>query len=66
VLVLLIRRVYDVCRIYAIEMTSNGMYNTKFHDDWFRNSSNIKHATSTTWEAIVSVLLMRRIYELRH
>jgi hypothetical protein len=33
--------------VYAIEVTSNGMAHTKFHDDRFRNSSNIKDITST-------------------
>jgi hypothetical protein len=38
---------------------------TKFHDDGFRNSSNINGINSTIWEAIVLVLLMRWIYDVR-
>jgi hypothetical protein len=38
----------------------------KFHDDWFRNSSNIKGITSTIWEAALLILLMRGIYDVRH
>jgi hypothetical protein len=34
-------------------VTSDGMTHTKFHDDRFRNLSNIKDITSTVWEAIV-------------
>jgi hypothetical protein len=37
---------------------------TKFHDDLFRNSSNIKGITLIL-EAVVSVLLIERINELR-
>jgi hypothetical protein len=33
--------------VYAIEVTSDGMTHTKFHDDRFRNLSNIKDITST-------------------
>jgi hypothetical protein len=32
---------------YAVEMTSAGMTHTKFHDDRFRNSSNIEGVIST-------------------
>jgi hypothetical protein len=39
---------------------------TKFHDDRFRYSSNIKGITSTVLEAVVLVLLMRGIYDLLH
>jgi hypothetical protein len=46
--------------MYAVEMTLDGMTNTKFGDQ-FRNSSNIKDITSTVWEAIVLALLLRRI-----
>jgi hypothetical protein len=38
---------------------------TKFHDDWFRHSSNVKLITSVVWEAALLVLLMGRIYEVR-
>jgi hypothetical protein len=47
--------------MYAIEMTSDGMTHTKFHDDQFENSSNIKGITSTIWEAVVLVLQVRGI-----
>jgi hypothetical protein len=39
---------------------------TKSHDDQFKHSSNVKGITSTIWEAIVLVLLMRGIYDVRH
>jgi uncharacterized membrane protein len=39
---------------------------TKFQDDRFRNSSNIKGITSTIWDAVDLMLLMRDIYDLRH
>jgi hypothetical protein len=39
---------------------------TKSHDDRFKHSSNIKNITSTVWEDMVLVLLMREIYDLRH
>jgi hypothetical protein len=38
---------------------------TKFHDDRFRHSSNIKGITLTFWEPIVLVLPMRGIYDVR-
>jgi hypothetical protein len=37
---------------------------TKFHDDRFGHSSNVKGITSTIWEAAVLVLLMERMYEI--
>jgi hypothetical protein len=37
---------------------------TKYHDDWFKHSSNINAITSTIWEATVLVLLMRGIYDV--
>jgi hypothetical protein len=38
---------------------------TKFHDDRLRNSSNNKGSiTSTTWEAVVLVILMRVISQI--
>jgi hypothetical protein len=39
---------------------------TKFHIDQSRHSSNIKSITWTVWEAIVLVLLMRGIHDVRH
>jgi hypothetical protein len=36
---------------------------TKFHEDWFRHSSNIKVITSTIQKAVALVLLRRRIYD---
>jgi hypothetical protein len=33
---------------YIVEMASDGMINSKFHDDRFRKTSNIKGITSTT------------------
>jgi hypothetical protein len=45
---------------YAIEMTSERYIHIKFHDNRFRNSSNIK-GISTIWEAVVLVLLMTGI-----
>jgi hypothetical protein len=38
----------------------------KSHDDWFRNSSNIKGNSSAFWEAIVLVLQTRSIYDVCH
>jgi hypothetical protein len=38
---------------------------TKFHDDWFRNPNNIKGITSTAWEAVMLVLLLRGISYVR-
>jgi hypothetical protein len=37
---------------------------TKFHEDWFRNSGNIKVITSAICETAVLVLLMGRIYDI--
>jgi hypothetical protein len=48
----------------TIEMASDG--HTKFHEDWLGHSSNIKSITSTVWEAIVLVLLLRGTYDARH
>jgi hypothetical protein len=39
---------------------------TKFHEDWFGHSGNIKVIASTIWEAAVLVLLMGAIYEVRY
>jgi hypothetical protein len=39
---------------------------TESHDDQFRHSSNIEGITSTVWEAVVLVLLVRGIYNVRH
>jgi hypothetical protein len=47
--------------MYAVEMTSDGMTHTKFHDDRFRNSDNIKGIASKTCEAVVLVLLIKGI-----
>jgi hypothetical protein len=38
---------------------------TKFHDDRFGNSSNIKGITSTMSKAIMLMLLIEGIYEIR-
>jgi hypothetical protein len=32
--------------ICSVEMISDGMTHTRFHDDWFRHSSNINGNTS--------------------
>jgi hypothetical protein len=37
---------------------------TKFHQNWFRHSGNIKVIISTIWEAAVLVLLMGRICDV--
>jgi hypothetical protein len=65
VLVLLMGRIYDVhvrrwdgLRRYDIQ--------TKFHDNWFRHSSDIKGITSAIWEAAVLALLIRGINYIRH
>jgi hypothetical protein len=48
--------------IYAFEIISDGMtFYTKCQDNWFRNSSNMEGITSTIWEAVVLVVLMRGI-----
>jgi hypothetical protein len=39
---------------------------TKFHEDWFSHSRNIKVNTSTVRDAIVLVVLMERNYDVRH
>jgi hypothetical protein len=39
---------------------------TKFHDDRFRNSGNIKVITTAVWEAAMLVLLVTGIYEVCH
>jgi hypothetical protein len=39
---------------------------TQFHDERFRHSSNTKGVTLTVWEAIVLMLLIRKIYEVPH
>jgi hypothetical protein len=50
----------------AVDMSTDGMtIHIKCHDDRFRNSSNIKGITSWTWEAVVLVLLMKGIYDVR-
>jgi hypothetical protein len=48
-------------------MASGGMIyiHDKSNDDRFRHSSNIKGITSKIWDAIVLVLLMTGIYDLR-
>jgi hypothetical protein len=45
---------------YTVEIISDGIL-TKFHDDRFLNSSNIKDVTSRIWEAVMLVLLIRGI-----
>jgi hypothetical protein len=49
--------------MYAIEMARH--IHTRFRDNRFWNSSNIKGITSTTCKAVVLVVLTRGIYELR-
>jgi hypothetical protein len=49
-----------------VQMVSSGMkYITKFHDYRFRKASNIKVIISTISEAVMLVLLMIGIYEIR-
>jgi hypothetical protein len=52
---------------YAVEMSLFGMIYIyiKFPNNLFRYLSNIKVITSTTSEAVVLVLLMGMIYEVR-
>jgi hypothetical protein len=45
---------WEGCMMYTVKMTSDGMAHTKFYDDRFRNSSNIKGLN--IWEAILLVL----------
>jgi hypothetical protein len=48
--------------MHAVKMTSDCITHTsKFHDNRFRNSGNIKGITSTIWEAVVLGLLMTGI-----
>jgi hypothetical protein len=49
---------------YAVEMASGGTIyvHTKFQDDRFVHSSNIKGVTSTICEATLLILLMGRTY----
>jgi hypothetical protein len=51
---------------YTADIASDGMIyvRTKFHEDWSRNSGNIKVITTTIGEAAVLVLLMGRIYDI--
>jgi hypothetical protein len=51
---------------YVIEMASDDMIYIYFHDDRFRNSSDIKVFTATILEATVLVLLLGEIYEVYH
>jgi hypothetical protein len=51
--------------MYTVDLRQHDIH-TRSHDDWFRPSSNIKGITLTIWEAIVSVLLMRKIYDECH
>jgi hypothetical protein len=54
--------------MYAVEMDSSSMTHicTKFHDDRFRHLSNTTVITATIGEAIILVLLIEGIYEVRH
>jgi hypothetical protein len=38
---------------------------TKLHDDWFRHWSDIKINIATIWEAVILILLIEGIYEVR-
>jgi hypothetical protein len=48
--------------MYVIEIGSDS---TKLHHDRFRLLSNITVITATNWEAVVLVLLIEGIYEVR-
>jgi hypothetical protein len=56
VLVILIRGIFLSMPLRWTTMTH---IHTNSRDDQFRHSSNIKGITSTIWEAIVLVVLMR-------
>jgi hypothetical protein len=48
--------------MYAIQMASSGMiYTTKFHEDWYRSSRNIK----ILLRRFEGLLLMEGIYKLK-
>jgi hypothetical protein len=62
VLVLQMVRIYAVRRLDGLRW--HGIH-TKFHDDQFRYSSNIKVNTPTIGQAAIFVLLTGMIYEVR-
>jgi hypothetical protein len=52
---------------YTVEMASGtSINNTESLDNRARHSSNIKGNTSTTWEVVVLVLMMREIYDVHY
>jgi hypothetical protein len=61
VLILLMGVIYELHRWDGLRSYD---LNTKFHEDWFGHSGNIKVITSTIWEAAVLVLLTGRIYDV--
>jgi hypothetical protein len=63
VLVLLMGVIYEVHRSDGLRWHD---IHTKSHDDRFRHSINFKGSTSTVREAVMLVLLMRGIYDVRH
>jgi hypothetical protein len=58
-LVLLMEEIYEVCRWNRLSWLD---IRTKFHDDRFRNLSNITTNTATIWEAVMLVLQIEGIY----
>jgi hypothetical protein len=63
-LILLMGGIYDMRRWDGF-MRHDTLVRTKFHEDWFRHLSNITVITSKIWEAVMSVLLIEEIYEVR-
>jgi hypothetical protein len=61
--VLLIGGTYEVRRWEGLGYHD---IHTKFHDNLFRQLSNLMVIVSTVWEAVVLVLLMGRIYKVCH
>jgi hypothetical protein len=61
-LVLLMGGIYEVCRLNGLRRHD---MHTKFHDDRFRHLSNITVITATIREAVMLVLLIERIHEVR-
>jgi hypothetical protein len=56
-------RIYDICRWDDLRCHDTDLIT--FHDDQYRNSSNIKGVTLTMWEAIVLLMLARGISYIR-
>jgi hypothetical protein len=61
-LVLLMARIYDKHRCDGF-MWHDIL--TKFHEDCYRRSSNIEVFPLEIWKAVMLVLLMKGIYEVR-